>query len=201
MVGHHPAAVGLGALLAGTSYEAFSYQIKCAGRAACMWTSWWEIAYLLVTVASLNAILVAQALSCAAGKWRKILTGYAAINMGLYGLVLLVGTFTPVKFLISFEMLLVFGSPSILIFIVQNGRRTCLGRRGMDAALLGGWILLSLTIVAYFLYLISGLTASLWAQGKWFSENDVLHIGLIIWMLYLAGIVAPRVQDEILNQL
>jgi hypothetical protein len=35
-------------------------------------------------------------------------------------------------------------------------------------------VLLALTIGAYFLYLVSGLTQRLWAQKAWFSENDVL---------------------------
>lgn len=190
---------GLGALLAGTSYEAFSYQIKCAGREACIWTSWWEIGYLLLSVASINAMVVAQAYACAWGKWRKLLVGYAILNMGLYGIAVLVGIVVPVGFLLSFELLLVFCTPSIVAFIILNTWRYHRFKEEMDLALLGAWIWLALTIGAYFLYYISGLTGRLWAQGTWFSENDVLHIGLLLWMGYLGLVVAPRVRDSSFN--
>lgn len=187
---------GIGALLAGTSYEAFSYQIKCAGRDVCIWTSWWEICYLVVSVASVDAMLLAQAHSCANGKWRRLLTLYAFINIAAYLIAVLIGTFVPIQFLVSFELLLIVSAPNIVIFIIQNGWRYYKFKRGKDIALLGTWAWLVLTIGAYFLYRISGLTHRLWAQKIWFSENDVLHIGLIIWMAYIAVVVSPRVEDE-----
>ena len=187
---------GSGALLAGTSYEAFSYQIKCAGREACIWTSWWEICYLVASVASVDAMLMAQAYACASGKWRKALTLYALINITLYLITVLIGIIVPIQFLISFEWLLIVSAPTIVIFIIQNGWRYLKFRRGMDLALLGAWAWLALTIGAYFFYLVSGLTQRLWAHRVWLSENDVLHIGLIIWMVYLVVVVAPRVEDE-----
>ena len=186
---------GLGALLAGTSYEAFSYQIKCAGRPACLWTSWWEIAYLFVSAASIDAMLVAHAWACTTGKWRTIFIRYAYLKTALYALILLVGTLVPVRFLISFELLLIISAPNILLFFIHNNLRYRQHHRSMDLALLGAWVWLALTIAAYFLYLISGLTDRLWAQGLWFSENDVLHIGLILWMLYLVAVVAHRLMD------
>ncbi len=186
---------GAGALLAGTSYEAFSYSIKCVGRNACLWTSWWEIAYLIASVWSIDAMTLAVAYSSTSGKLRKIFSVYAIINAVLYFIVVMIGVLIPVKFLISFELLLVVAAPGILAFFVINGWRYFKYKLNLDLVLLGTWLWLGITIAAYFLYLISGTTAALWANGIWFSENDVLHIGLIIWMIYIAFILAPKVKD------
>lgn len=188
---------GAGALLAGTSYEGFSYAIKCAGRPACVWTSWWEVLYLVLSVASVDAMLIAEAYACTTGRWRRVLSVYAVANLALYILVVLVGALVPVKFLISFELLILFAAPAVLIFFILNGRRYARLKDGMNLALLGAWAWLVLTLGAYFLYLMSGITQTLWARGIWFSENDVLHIGLIVWMVYLARVVAPRVVDAV----
>ena len=187
---------GSGALLAGTSYEAFSYAIKCAGREACIWTSWWEIGYLIASVWSIDAMVMAGAWSCAKGKWRKAMIGYALANATAYPVVVLVGTFLPVRFLISFELLLIVSAPGILALFILNLWRFSKSKNKMDLALIGAWIWLGVTIGAYFLYLISGLTQRLWAQRIWFSENDVLHIGLIPWMVYLGILVVPHLTDE-----
>lgn len=186
---------GIGALLAGTSYEAFSYQIKCVGREACLWTSWWEIAYLLVSVMSVNAMLVAQAYAAASGSTRRWLIRYAAINMLAYLILLIAGSLIPVRFLISFELLIIVAAPSIVIFIVLNGARYRKHKQPLDLVLLFTWGWLILTTGAYYLYLISGLTQSLWARGIWFSENDVLHIGLLLCMLYLTLALSRRLED------
>ena len=186
---------GVGALLAGTSYEAFSYAIKCAGREACLWTSWWEILYLIASVWSIDAMTLAVAYSSTTGKLRKALSVYAIINAIVYLIIVMIGVFVPIKFLISFELLLVVAAPGIIAFFVINGWRYSKYKLKLDFALLGTWIWLGITIAAYFLYLISGNTESLWAKGLWFSANDILHIGLIIWMLYIAFALAPQVND------
>jgi hypothetical protein len=186
---------GLGALLAGTSYEAFSYAIKCAGRETCLWTSWWEIGYLVSSVASVDAMLVAVAYSCTLGKGRRVLQLYALLNFTVYLGLVLTGVLVPVRFLISFELLLLAAAPNILVLLAINGGRYARSRQRLDLLLIGAWVWLGLTIAAYFLYFISGWTQSLWARGVWFSENDVLHIGLILWMVYLAWGVAPHVRD------
>ncbi len=186
---------GLGALLAGTSYEAFSYNIKCAGREACLWTSWWEIAYLLTTVWSIDAMTLAMAFSSTTGKGRQALSIYAWANAVLYTVLVLVGVFMPVKALISFEFLLAIGAPAFLIFFVINLGRYLKLKTRADLVLMGAWLWMAVTVAAYFLYYLSGLTDVFWAKGQWFSENDVLHLCLIVWMLYIGWFVAPRTAD------
>jgi hypothetical protein len=140
-------------------------------------------------------MILAIAHSSADGKLRKWLSVYALINMVLYFGLVMAGAFIPVKFLISFELLLVVAAPSVIAFFAINGWRYAKYKLDADLVSLGAWLWLGLTIVAYFLYLISGNTAALWANGVWFSENDVLHIGLIVWMIYLAVALAPRIRD------
>jgi hypothetical protein len=113
----------------------------------------------------------------------------------LYLIVLLIGTFVPIKLLISFELMILFTAPTILIFCILNGWRYHKLKRSMDLALLGAWIGLGLTTGAYYLCLALGMTQKFWSQGIWFSENDVLHIGLIFWMTYIGLIVVNQIED------
>ncbi len=186
---------GLGAVLAGTSYEAFSYSIKCAGRASCIWTSWWEIFYLIVSVWSIDAMVVAVAYSSTTTRLRRALLAYALLNAVLYFMLVMIGAWVPVKFLISFEFLLLVAVPGILILFGVSLFRYAKQKQPVDLIYLGTWLLLGIVIAAYFIYFLSGNTASLWARGIWFSENDVLHIGLILWMLYISFLLAPHVKD------
>ncbi len=187
---------GVGALLAGTSYQAFSYEIKCAGRTLCSWTSWWEVLYLLCSAASIDAMVVAIAYSSSVGKFRAWLMWYAGINLSAYIAAVVIGAVTLNKFLISFELLLLAAAPGILALFFVNGWRFVRFKEKREQALLVTWIWLGVVIAAYSLYSALGISNMLWNQGIWFSENDVLHIGLISWMGYLGFYVARQVVDQ-----
>jgi hypothetical protein len=189
--------MGTGALLAGTSYQAFGYEIKCAGRQSCAWISWWEVVYLMFQQASMSAMLVAVAYSCTEGSLRMILSVYALVSAIVYIIFTFVGGMVPIKSLITFNLMVRVSAPIVLLFFILNGWRYYMLRDPMDLALLGTWILLLLTMAAYCIYDALDITRKLWARGKgiWFSQNDVLHICLIFWVIYIATVVAQRVED------
>jgi hypothetical protein len=190
---------GTGALLAGTSYQAFGYEIKCAGRQTCAWTSWWEVVYLMFQQISIDTMLVAVAYSCTEGSLQIILLGYALANAVVYVILTFVGGMVPVKSLITFNLMVQVSTPIFLLLFILNGWRYYTLGNPMDLALLGTWILLLLTNAAYYLYDKLDITQKLWARGEgiWFSQNDVLHICLILWVIYIAAVVADRVRDYV----
>ena len=165
---------GIGALLAGTSYQAFGYQIKCAGRETCAWTSWWEVIYLMFQQVSMDALLVAVAFSCTEGTLQMVLLGYALLSAVVYVILTFIGAIVPVKSLITFELMVWVSTPIFLIILVINGWRYYMFSTPMDLALLGAWVWLLFTMAAYWLYDHLDITPKLWAKGKgiWFSQND-----------------------------
>lgn len=188
-------AWGIGALLAGTSYQALSYELKCAGRSQCLWTNWLEILYVAFSVGSINAMMVAQAYSCAPKKIAPHLITYAYLHSLVYMGLLTIGTVIPVRLLVSFEFMLVLVAPNVLYLLYLNVSRYRVTKNPMDRALIKVWVGLGVVMVAYYVYFLAGVTEWLWARGIWFSANDVLHIGLILWMLGIKRTVSKHVVD------
>ncbi len=182
---------GAGALLAGTSYQAFGYEIKCSGREFCTWTSWWEIIYAFFSGLGMNAFLVACAYSNASGSFRKSIIYYALLNAVIYSGLLFYGAFVPIQFLVSFEFLSLSSTPSVLFFIWIYGKAYNKTKSKMNLYLRNTWIILIAVIFIYALYLILGITAPLWQKGIWFTENDVLHVGMIYW-IYIIWVKLPN---------
>jgi len=188
-------AWGIGALLAGTSYQAFAYEIKSAGRSVSSWTSWWEIFYMLFTVASIGAMTMGVAYASASGRIRKALTVYAVVDVALYFVVCLTGALLPDKFMVSFELMVLFTWPGYVAFFVINVRRFLKSRLALDRSLMVTWVALFIVMGGYYAYLLSGASEALWARGLWFNANDFLHVGLIGWMVYIRLRVSKELRD------
>jgi len=186
---------GVGALLAGTSYQAFGYELKCAGRKECSWTSWWEVIYLILQQLSINAMLVAIAYSCTTGIFQKVLFGYSLATSLIYCLLVCIGSIVPVKSLLTFEFMLLFSAPVCILSPCFSAWHYFMFNGALDLVLLGSWLLLFGSMIAYWIYRQLGLTKKLWLRGVWFSDNDVLHVLLIVWVFYLLTAVAGRIED------
>ncbi|MFW9950587.1 MAG: hypothetical protein ACFFKA_10755 [Candidatus Thorarchaeota archaeon] len=176
---------GAGAIFAGTSYQAFSYEIKCTGRTFCIWTSLWEIIYLMLSVGSVNAMLMAQSSLGKRDQLRKVMLGYGLVNCITYVIIVVIGAIIPIRFLISFELMILFLAPAVIFLLIFNIHKYFRSKKRINHDLTIIWIFLILIIMLYFLYFMLDFTKILWEQGIWLSENDVLHIGLILWMVYI----------------
>ena len=176
---------GLGTMLAGTSYQAFYYELKCRNQPYCLWTTWWEIGYLILTVISVNAMVVAQSWLRPNPKSSIAMNIYASINLLIYQLILIFGMVLINEFMLSFEMMVVFQLSSFILMMISNVIVYRNIKEKIEFTLIKIWILLAIVMIAYFGYLFSGIPEILWENGIWFNANDILHVGLIGWMIYI----------------
>ncbi len=184
---------GVAALLAGTSYQAFGFHIKCSGRAVCSWTSWWEVSYLILQYWSMCALLIADALMSTSNWMRRALIFYAVSTAALYTVSVLAGALRPIRSWITFERLVLVSAPIYFLLVANSTQRWFASGNAVDANLLLTWMGLLLSIICYAVYDYARIGPRMWREGRgrWFSENDVLHVTLILWMAFIELVLLP----------
>lgn len=188
---------GIGAFQAGISYQAFSYLLKCAGREFCQLTNGFEVGYSVTQAVSVSAMMTAMSFACTRGLFRKGIIIYSLLNAVIYIIITVIGVSQLNKVLLSFEVLMLFALPGILLVLVISGIGYIRSRNPLDGSLLLAAVFLVLVNVAYFAYYAAGITANLYQEGKgfYFSENDVLHVGMILWLWYTVTYVGRHLRD------
>lgn len=185
---------GLSAGLAGVSYQAFSYVLKCEGLQYCRLTNGFEVGYSLTQAFSVSAMLVAVAYACTKGGTRRGFVIYAWANAAVYVALTVIAVMLPSAVLLSFPVLMLFAVPGLVMVIVIAARRRT---DRMARVILNVALLQILVQAAYFAYYAAGITQTLWDDGTgfYFSENDVLHVGMILWLVYVWRALGPLLRD------
>lgn len=186
---------GAGAGLAGTSYQAFAYEIKCRGTLACAWTSWWELAYMACTVAGAAAVIIAVAHATLPARERQAWSAVAIAFLGIYVSILVVGAVLPDRFLVSFELMVLFFAVPCFAMFSRNAWVDRERRSPVVRAIVGVWTGLVVVIAVYYVALLVDVGATLWAAGIWFNENDVLHVMMAAWVVHAWRAMDRRLVD------
>jgi len=187
---------GLGAILAGTSYQGLGYELKCSGETYCLFTSWFELSYLYVTAVSITTLAVAIAKSILPKGKQKPLLYYALVSTIIYPIILVLGSILEIRFLISYELFTIFFMPLFVVFFVYSIINYRKQKDELNKTLIIAWILFLIVNVSYYVYFYLGFTELLYDNlGIWFSANDVLHVLLILWMIYIWVKVKPLLRE------
>jgi len=194
--GYFLVLTGIGAALAGTSYQAFGYELKCRGFEYCLWTSWWEIAYMIFTVAGVGAACVGVSHAVLSENARRRWSICALAGTAAYAAVALTGVALSVRFLLSFELMVLVAAAALAAVSVQ-----CLlaYRESKDRLIIKvAWVGMTLVavIAVYYVALVSGLADALWDRGTWFTENDVLHVLMLGWVLLIYILLRRDLRDR-----
>ncbi|NTU75770.1 MAG: hypothetical protein HGA86_06590, partial [Anaerolineaceae bacterium] len=110
---------GISAIVAGTSYQAFGYELKCRGLDYCLFTSNFELVYMLLTAYCINFLVAATGYTSLGPIGRKRIIRFAILDSVLYSIYMFVGAIIPIQFLISYEGFMAFiGANFILMFVL-----------------------------------------------------------------------------------
>ncbi|MRS03963.1 hypothetical protein EG832_12195 [bacterium] len=187
---------GISAIVAGTSYQAFGYELKCAEREYCLFTSNFELVYMLLTAFSINFLVAATAFTSLGALGRKKLILFAVVDAVLYFIYLFIGAMTPIKFLISYEGFMAFIGVNFVFMFILNIRHYKKYKDPLNKGLITIWIGFLVVNIGYFVFLFGQFGQKLYSStGIWFNENDALHVLLIIWAIIILWILRKKLVD------
>lgn len=187
---------GLGAIFAGTSYQAFGYELKCLGMDYCLFTSKFEFVYLLLTAYSINFILTAVAYLEKDELSRNRMIQFAMYHSLAYTIFLFIGVIIPSRFMVSYEGFMMFVGGEFVLMFVVNLKNHLQQKDFLNRNFVIVWILFFLVNVFYFIYLFSGVSETLYEVNHiWFNANDVLHVLLMGWALAIYFLVGKQLKD------
>jgi len=173
---------GVSALAAGTSYQAFGYELKCRGQDFCLFTSNWELVYMLLAAYSINCLMVAVGHETLREKGRNRLIKFAVIDSVAYSLYMLTGSMIPNRFVISYEGFVCFIGINFVVLFVINAYQYAKKKDKFNRNMIILWLAFIVVNAGYFGYLYAGIAEPLYEKyGIWFKANDVLHVLLIAW--------------------
>lgn len=187
---------GIGAVFAGISYQALGYEIKCHGREFCTFTSEWEVAYMLLSALGMGAFVLAAAYTNAQGTFRKAMIASALLGMITYLSFLFYGISSAIQWLVAFEFMAAFSAVAVVFFLVLHGLAWFRKRDSMNRSLFIVWLVFVAVFVAYSLFPSLGISNALWSKGIWFTENDLLHVGMILWIYVVGKHLSTRLVDQ-----
>ncbi|MFI3228743.1 MAG: hypothetical protein R3Y23_01080 [Bacillota bacterium] len=176
---------GLGAAVAGVSYQAFGYELKAAGQEYVLFTSNWELSYMILTAFATNYMLVGTAYATTEGKVRKNLTIFAICHSIAYGFYMLIGAVFAIEFLISYFGFVVFVAIDFIIMFYLNVTHMIKYQDKFSKNLIWAWIDFAVANIGYFICYWCSMGTKLYENyGVWFTENDVLHLLLLVWAIH-----------------
>ena len=192
---------GLGTLSAGLSYQGLGYELKCQGLEYCQFTSFPELVYLFLTAISMGALCVAISLTVLRKEKQKLLKYYGMGSVLVYTIVLLIGSIISHQFMISYELFTIFFVPMFVLFFVTSVIQYRENNDELNKTLIITWILFLIVNGSYYVYYFLGFTESIYENtGIWFSANDVLHVALIGWMLYIQFVLKRKIEYREVKQ-
>jgi xanthosine utilization system XapX-like protein len=152
---------------------------------------------MVCTVAGTGATFAGVAAATLPVKAQKFWTAYAVASTGAYHVVRLAGVLLADAFLLSFELMIAFAfAGGFFQVFVEDLWEYRKHKNPLISRIVGIWGLLILVIVVYFVALLLDFAPQLWAQGAWFNEDDVLHIGMLLWVAYGYRVLRNRLQDN-----